>query len=476
MKKSQLVFVPVPGIGHLVSVVGFAKLILERDDSFLISMLVINNPYAPSISNYVESLAAIHTQINFITIPEKVVEAPPLEVFVGRPESTFTQFLREHNPFIKDAIVNQVMANSPVPIASVIVDLFCVSFIDVAKELGVPSHVFFCSDAAFYGLMLYLSESEDKGEPKFRETDPHYIIPYYANPVPYRVLPLLHRDTAYETFAWLGRKYKESNGIIINTFSELESHAVRALVTRDDLPPTFTVGPIIDHKGKSLTGSEAAKCEEITKWLDDQPEKSVVFLCFGSQGAMREAQLKEIAIGLERSGHRFLWAVRKPPGPGEGLPGFYTSYDEILPEEFLEKTKNIGMLCGWAPQVQVLAHKAVGAFVSHCGWNSTLEALWSGVPIITWPCYGEQHINAFQLVKDLGLAVELTLDFRKDSPTDFVKAEDITKAVKYVMEEGSEYRNRAEAASEMGRRALLEGGSSDVAFGRLIEQWLRNKP
>lgn len=473
MKRAQLVFVPCPGIGHLVSTVGFAELILERNENFLITMLVINNPYDPSVNSYVESLFATHTQIKSIAIP--AIADPPVEALTENPERVFIQFIRDHGPLVKDAIVNQVMANSPAPVASVIVDFLCASFIDVAKELGVPSHVFFCSDAAFYGLTVYLSEREDGGQPKFREDDLDYTIPSYANPVPYRVLPLVHRDRAYETFGALGRKYKESNGVIINTFSELESHAVNTLVARDDLPSIFTVGPLIDHKGRGLSGSEAAKRDEIMKWLDDQQENSVVFLCFGSQGALREEQLKEIAIGLERSGQPFLWAVRKPPSTGEIVPGYYTRYDEIFPEEFLEKTKNIGRLCGWAPQVEVLAHRAVGAFVSHCGWNSTLESLWYGVPIITWPSYGEQQVNAFQLVKDLGLAVELTLDFRRDCPTDFVKAEDITKAVKYMMEQGSEYRDKAKATGEIAKQVLLEGGSSYVAFGRLIEQWLGNK-
>jgi len=98
------------------------------------------------------------------------------------------------------------------------------------------------------------------------------------------------------------------------------------------------------------------------------------------------------------------------------------------------------------------------------------------VPIITWPLYAEQHLNAFQLVKDLGLAVELTLDFRRDCPTDFVKAEVITKAVKTMMEQGGELRNKAKETSEMAKKAVMEGGSSYVAFGNLIDQWLGSKP
>nr|APR64099.1 hypothetical protein [Populus tomentosa] len=475
MKKTQLVFVPAPGFGHLVSAVQLAKMVLERNDSFLITMLAINNPFYGSISKNTESLASIHTEIRFIEIPE-TIPAPPPEALAVSPASAYTSYINDHKTLVKDTIVNQVMAHNPAPIASVVVDMFCTAFIDVAKELGVPSHVFYTSDAAFLATMLYLSDREDKGEPKFSPTDPDYIIPSYSNPVPYRLLPLLHTDVEYEAFANHGRKFKDSNGIIVNTFSEAESHAVSALLARDDIPPIFNVGPLIDHKGKSLSGSDAVKRDEILKWLDDQPEKSVVFLCFGSGGSFDEAQLKEIAIGLERSGHRFLWSIRLKPSKGKLQASFFDNYGEILPQGFLERTKNIGMLCGWAPQVEILAHKAVGAFVSHCGWNSTLEALWYAVPIITWPLYAEQHMNAFQLVKDLGLAVELTLDFRRDCPTDFVKAEVITKAVKTMMEQGGELRNKAKETSEMAKKAVVEGGSSYVAFGKLIDQWLGSKP
>ena len=89
------------------------------------------------------------------------------------------------------------------------------------------------------------------------------------------------------------------------------------------------------------------------------------------------------------------------------LAGEYTNYEEFLPRDFSKRTKGIGMLCGWAPQAEVLGHKAIGGFVSHCGWNSILESLWFGVPIVTWPIYAEQQINAFQMARDLGLGVEL---------------------------------------------------------------------
>ncbi|KAL0008657.1 hypothetical protein SO802_010159 [Lithocarpus litseifolius] len=122
--------------------------------------------------------------------------------------------------------------------------------------------------------------------------------------------------------------------------------------------------------------------------------------------------IKEIAYALEHSGCRFLWSLRKPP-PSGGIasPSDYTNLEEILPQGFIERTQGIGKVIGWAPQVAILGHSAIGGFVSHCGWNSMLESLWFGVPIAAWPMYAEQQINAFEMMKELGLAVEVKMDY-----------------------------------------------------------------
>ncbi|KAL3633839.1 hypothetical protein CASFOL_022601 [Castilleja foliolosa] len=144
-------------------------------------------------------------------------------------------------------------------------------------------------------------------------------------------------------------------------------------------PPVYSVGPILHVDNGD---EQNQKYDEIMKWLDEQPDSSVVFLCFGSQGCFDEVQVKEIAMALEKSGNRFLWSLRKPTGENRlETPGEYENPSEILPEGYIERTLSIGKVIGWAPQVAVLSHRAVGGFVSHCGWNSTLESLWCGVPM-----------------------------------------------------------------------------------------------
>ena len=191
------------------------------------------------------------------------------------------------------------------------------------------------------------------------------------------------------------------------------------------------------------------------KWLDAQPPLSVVFLCFGSMGSFGPTQVKEMALGLEISGHRFLWSLRTSTSTLEG---------------FLDRIKGKGMICrGWAPQVEVLAHKAIGGFVSHCGWNSILESLWYGVPIVTWPIFAEQQHNAFRMVKELGLAMELGLDYR--SGRDLVTANEIKRVVRRVMGD-NEVRKKVKEMGEMARKAVMDGGSSFKYFGQLIKDMI----
>ncbi|KAJ0087605.1 hypothetical protein Patl1_33194 [Pistacia atlantica] len=482
MKKAELVFIPVAAAGHLIPQIEFAKRLLDRDDRFSVTVLVMQSPSFTSLAAaYAKSLAESSTPIRFINVHKS------LEKFA-------TEFADYHKASVKEAIVNHVVSNSnSAPLAGLVVDMFCTSMIDVGNELGVPSYLFFTCNAAYLSLSLYLPSRHDEVGREFEVFDGELVIPGYVNPFPSSGLPpvFLNKNGGYTTFMNHGRRFREAHGIIVNTFEQLESHAVKCLMNDlDNVPPVYAVGPAIDLESQSdKLVLDATRRDEIMKWLDGQPDSSimkwldnkpdssVVFLCFGSMGSFGEEQVKEIASGLEQSGIRFLWSLRKPP-PKDKIaePNEYKSgAQEVLPKGFLENTKEIGLVCGWAPQKQVLAHKSVGGFVSHCGWNSILESLWFGVPIVTWPMYAEQQLNAFQMVKDLGLAVEVRLDFRNTSG-EVVLRDEIARAIKSVMDGENGVRRRVKEKSEQSRLAVTEGGSSFAAFGRLIDEILRNKP
>jgi hypothetical protein len=201
--------------------------------------------------------------------------------------------------------------------------------------------------------------------------------------------------------------------------------------------------------------------------MDAQPDRSVVFLCFGSMGAFPKSQLDEIAVGLESSSQRFLWVVRSPRSPGESADDL----DAILPDGFLERTRDRGLVVkSWAPQVDVLRHRAAGAFVTHCGWNSPLEGVVAGLPLLCWPLYAEQGLNKVFIVEEMRLGVEVKRTLVGDE--DVVKAEEVEAKVRWVMEESDgarALRERAAAARDRATEALAEGGPSHAVFLGFLE-------
>jgi hypothetical protein len=238
-------------------------------------------------------------------------------------------------------------------------------------------------------------------------------------------------------------------------------------------PTVYAVGPAVSAPVKA-PGEQPHRC---VAWLDAQPPASVVLLCFGSMGGSFPApQVSAIAAALERSGHRFLWVLRGPVPAGSHSP--YPSdanVDELLPEGFLERTKDRGLVWPtWAPQKAIIAHAAVGGFVTHCGWNSILESLWHGVPMAPWPQHADQHMCAFQLVSVVGAAVGMEVNRKRGN---FVEAAELERAVRSLMGDGSEEGRRArEKAAEMKaacRKAVAEGGSSHAALQKLAREMLQ---
>ncbi|GAA0179848.1 glycosyltransferase [Lithospermum erythrorhizon] len=466
MKQPELVFVPGPGIGHIVSTAEFAKQLLDKDSRLAITILVIRTPITPDVDAYVESLVSSSgNRIRYIILP--LEDPPSIDLLVECPENYVTLLIDGHKQCVKETIVKHVLSCS-----GLVVDFFCTGLIDVANQLNLPTYIFFPSTAGFLGLMLYLPTHCEKFGKSFDILDTEvtdYDIPTYAHPVPASVLPtvVLDKEIGFECMMKHGSRFREVKGLIINTFVELESYAVDTLASDKKNPKVYTVGPLLD-----LKKAPGIEHENIMSFLDTQPDSSVVFLCFGSMGGFVPTQLVQMAIALERSGQRFLWSVRQERTKEKmGVLNGFSNLDEILPQGFFERTKGRGMICGWAPQVDVLAHQAVGGFVSHCGWNSILESIWHGVPIATWPIYAEQQINAFEMVKDLGLAVELKLDYRSGCGV-LVSADKIEKALRSLMDKGNPLRKKVMEMKEKSRKAVVNGGSSFDSMGSFIQDIL----
>lgn len=226
-----------------------------------------------------------------------------------------------------------------------------------------------------------------------------------------------------------------------------------------------------DNNDKAKRGNEALTDEnQCLKWLDSWPASSVIYVCFGSLNRLTPPQLMELGLALEASNKPFIWVIR----------GGYKREDMekwLAEDGFEERVKGRGLLIrGWAPQLLILSHPSVGGFLTHCGWNSTLEGISAGVPMITWPLFAEQFFNEKQLVQVLKIGVRVGVEFvvhmgEEDKYVVLVKSEDIKKAIENIMDEGKEGEERRERArnlAEMAKKAV-EGGSSYLNIALLIE-------
>lgn len=226
------------------------------------------------------------------------------------------------------------------------------------------------------------------------------------------------------------------------------------------------IGPVSlcnrEFEDKAEGGKKAAiDQQECLKWLDSKKPNSVIYVCFGSVTNFASSQLYEIAIALEASGQDFVWVIRKVKNVEE------------LPEGFEERVKGKGLIIkGWAPQVLILDHEAVGGFVTHCGWNSTLEGVCAGVPMVTWPFFADQFYNEKLVTEVLRIGVAVGVQQWSRNGSGGIKREAIEKAVKSLMvgKESEEMRRRAKELKEMARKAVEEGGSSYANLSALIEE------
>ncbi|XWS37902.1 hypothetical protein CRYUN_Cryun19dG0085100 [Craigia yunnanensis] len=472
-----IVLYPSPGMGHLISMVELGKLILTHHPSFTVIILITTPPFkAGSTASYIAAVSATTPSISFHQLP--LISLDPASY--DSVEALMSDLININNVHV-DAALSTISLTSTV--RSLIIDLFCYPALEIAAKLNIPAYYFFTSSASCLSLYLHIPSIYRNTTENFKDLNTLFHLPCLP-PTPLNHLPepTLIRNTIECDFLINSTAHlAKSAGNIINTFETLEPKAVKALFEGFSIPdgpsqtpPVFCVGPLIDtNNGRSGgNGDDINKGAECLKWLDTQPSQSVVFLCFGSMGLFSKEQLMEIAVGLERSRQKFLWVVRNPPSNNKKqgfMEGPDPSLDTLLPEGFLARTSDRGLVVkAWAPQVAVLSHDSVGGFVTHCGWNSVLESICAGVPMIAWPLYAEQKFNKILLVEELKLAFPVN-----ESENGLVSAEEVEKRVRELMEteEGNSVRDRAMAKKNEAVVALSEGGSSRAALAQLVNCW-----
>ncbi|CAL5080659.1 unnamed protein product [Urochloa decumbens] len=477
-QRLTVVMYPSFGVGHIIPMTELARVLLGR--GLAVTMVLIERPFWSSDSGAATTrrVMAANPAITFHFLPPD--PSPP--DFAGSTKPPFfhtLQLLRRYNGELGRFLRTTF---PPGRLHSVVTGMFSTYAADVAAELSVPAYTFFASGAGFLAVVAQLPAllaGRKEGLRALGDATLDFagVPPIPASHLVKELLEHPEEDDLCAAMVDVWRRIADADGVVVNTFESLERRAVSALrdlrcgVPGKPMPPVYCVGPVVGDTDRAAEAADERRHDECLEWLDAQPERSVVYLCFGSRGTLAAAQLREIAAGLERSGHRFLWVVRTPAGT-EDAKKFLEQrpepdLDALLPEGFLDRTEGRGLVVtSWAPQVAVLRHRSAGAFVTHCGWNSVLEAMTAGVPMLCWPLYSEQMLNKVLMVgEEMGVAWEM-----EGYAAGFVTAEEVERKVRLVMEseEGRELRARVAARKEEAEAALREGGSSRVAFERFL--------
>ncbi|KAK1283332.1 UDP-glycosyltransferase 86A2 [Acorus calamus] len=339
-----------------------------------------------------------------------------------------------------------------------IADTFFVWPATLARRLGIAYVSFWTEPALVFTLYYHLdllrrnghfgsNDNRDDtidyipGVPSLQLTDlPSYLQDTDTSTVVHQII--------YKAFS----EAKRADFVLCNTVQELEPSTISAL---QSTKPFYAVGPLFPSASISTVPTSLWSESDCTHFLDPKPDHSVLYVSFGSYAHLSKHDLTEIALGLLDSRVSFLWVLR---------PDIVSSDDpDPLPAGFVESAGDRGLVVPWCRQAEVLKHRAVGGFLTHCGWNSVMESIWCGVPMLCLPLLTDQFVNRRLVVEEwrVGTGVE-------GRP----RREKVAKKIGEVMMGGKVREGFVREIRETRRaleNAVAVGGSSEVNLDRFIE-------
>ncbi|KAL5990782.1 hypothetical protein ACLOJK_011686 [Asimina triloba] len=441
----QVLLVPYPTQGHINPMLQFGKRLVSKG----IKVTLVNTAFINHSTQFdtgaigVASISDGYDKGGF-------AEAESAEEYLERFETTGSATLSQ--------LIFQKLGGK---VSCVIYDSFLPWALQVAKQAGVLGVAFFTQlcivDAIYYHvyhgnlavpLPAQTASLRLPGLPPLEAADlPSFLSAWGTFPAYRALLTNQFRDV------------EKADGVLLNTFHELEPQAIEWMAGM--LPACRAIGPTVPsaYLDKRVEGDkgyninlEKVVGEKCIKWLDERAAGSVVYAAFGSLASLGVEEMEEVASGLKMSKQHFIWVVRE-------------SEKHKLPEGFAESTAEMGLIVTRCSQLEVLAHQAVGCFVSHCGWNSTLEALSLGVPVVAAPFWSDQTTNA-KCLEDLW---KVGVRARADEKG-IVRKEELEFRIKQVMggEGRDELKENARKWRELARTAVDEGGSSDKSIDEFV--------
>ncbi|KAH7683817.1 UDP-glucuronosyl/UDP-glucosyltransferase protein [Dioscorea alata] len=473
-QRPHAVIIPYPAQGHITPMLHLAKLLHLH--GFFIT-------YVNSIYNHQRLLRSrpssqfLHPlhDFRFEAIPDGLPPSDDTDITQDIPELCLST--RDNcGPPLMDLVMKLNDSDGVPPVTCIIADVFMSFTLKVGEKLGIPVLLFVTMSACGFMAYLHFFELIQRGYTPLK--DESYLSNGYLETsigwIPgmkdmrLKDFPSFIRTTNRDDIMLNFDGGEAQNaykawGVIINTYYELEKDVIDAMKLM--FPHLYTIGPLFsfasqidDEKMKSIGSNLWKEDTTCIDWLDKQKVGSVVYVNFGSITVMTKEQLGEFAWGLANSKHPFLWVIR---------PDLVAGEKAMLPEGFIEETKGRGVMASWCPQEQVLSHPSLGVFLTHSGWNSTLESICNGVPMICWPFFAEQPTNCRYVCREWGVGMEIDGNVRRD---------EVEELVREMMEgeKGKEMRLKVKEWKEKSEDAVKYGGSSYESINKLVNDLMIN--
>ncbi|KAK2660248.1 hypothetical protein Ddye_006781 [Dipteronia dyeriana] len=349
----------------------------------------------------------------------------------------------------------------------IVADMFHFWLSDLASDLGIPrltshgmGHFGLCAEDCLFRYESHKTVQSDK-EPFLLPGLPGQIQMTRSEIADWIKVP----DAFTGLINMINKSIEKSYGVLVNSFYELEKdcadHYRNVLGMK-----SWSIGSVRLFNARYDSGNDDK--HDCLTWLHSQNPNSVVYVSFGSLCSFSSAQTSEIAQALDSMNHPFIWVVRKEDRENEWLP-------RELEEKITKSSKGL-IINGWAPQLSILEHPAVGGFLTHCGWNSVLETIAAEVPMATWPLGADQFYNEKLITQVLGVGVkvgsEVWTQLLEESRS-YVEKEKIEKAVNELMgggEEAEMRRKKVKELSVIAKAAVKDGGSSYSSVTALLDE------
>ncbi|XP_065847295.1 UDP-glucose flavonoid 3-O-glucosyltransferase 7-like [Euphorbia lathyris] len=476
----HVMFLPYMAPGHMMPMVDMARLFAANG----LKVTIITTPSNSTTFNHSidrDFNSGRHISLLIIPFPsakagvplgcENLSAAPTPEISIklhhgiGMLEPEITKLFRNHRP-------NCIVSDYLFPWT-----------VDVANELGIPRLAF--SGSGFFNLCVSQSIEKYRPHDSISSETERFVVPGLPDQVllTKSQLPDIVKSTTdfSHLFDKLKEAEKKSFGVLVNSFYELEP-AYADHFTNVTGIKAWHLGPVSlfnKHTDDKIErGEKTASKHSCLHWLDSRKPNSVIYVCFGSLNRFSRDQTLEIACALENSGHSFIWVVGKVVKSNK--ENVNNEEEWWLPEGFEDKLKKKGegmIIKGWAPQVLILEHPAIKGFLTHCGWNSVLEGVSAGLPMVTWPLFADQFYNEKLVTQVVKFGIPAGNENWKiwasdDSPC--LSRKHIEIAVRRLMsdkeEEVVEMRKRAGRLAELAKKAMEKCGSSSNDLSSLLQE------